>query len=128
MLKGFANSKKQGDAGLGTAIAYFCREGYNVCIPLTDSQAYDLIVEKDNIISRVQIKTTWSVSEYGIFKAALKTCGGNRSGNTSKLFDPSVIEFLFILTNDGTTYLIPTFEGMPVSSINLGQQYDQFKV
>ena len=41
----FKNSKKQGDAGLGQAIAYFTSIGVEVALPLTDSTDWDLIVE-----------------------------------------------------------------------------------
>ena len=47
----FQNSLKQGNAGLGKAIAYFTINGYGVCIPLTDSEDWDLIVSKNNILS-----------------------------------------------------------------------------
>jgi HJR/Mrr/RecB family endonuclease len=53
-----ANTKKQGDVGLGQAIAWFTRNSYTVSLPLTDSQDYDLIVDKDNVLYRVQVKTT----------------------------------------------------------------------
>lgn len=46
------NSKKQGDAGLGEAIAYFTRLGYTVQLPLTDSQDYALVVDIDGNIIR----------------------------------------------------------------------------
>jgi hypothetical protein len=41
----FRNSKKQGDWGLGSAIAWFTAQGYTVALPITDSQHYDLIVD-----------------------------------------------------------------------------------
>src|SRR5207244_773124 len=39
----FPNPRKQGNAGLGIAIAYLSRIGVEVAIPLTDTQRYDLI-------------------------------------------------------------------------------------
>ena len=42
MLK-WINSKRQGNIGIGAAIAWFTVHGYTVSIPLTDSQDYDLI-------------------------------------------------------------------------------------
>ena len=53
----FKNSKKQGDAGLGQAIAYFTSQGYDVSLPLTDSADWDLIVEMESGLKRVQVKT-----------------------------------------------------------------------
>ena len=48
----FKNSKKQGDAGLGQAIAYFTMLGYDIALPLTDSADWDLIVEMDEDASQ----------------------------------------------------------------------------
>ncbi|HEY4409058.1 MAG TPA: group I intron-associated PD-(D/E)XK endonuclease, partial [Acidimicrobiia bacterium] len=47
------NSRVQGDAGLGIAIAYFSRLGVRVGIPLTDSQPYDLLIDNRGELSRV---------------------------------------------------------------------------
>ena len=41
------NNKDKGRAGLSLAIAYFGTNGYTVCLPINDTQWYDLIVEKD---------------------------------------------------------------------------------
>lgn len=55
---GFKNTKKQGDYGLGSAISYFTSQGYNISIPLTDSQDYDLVVEDTaGFLKKVQVKT-----------------------------------------------------------------------
>ena len=54
----FANPRRQGNAGLGIAIAYFSRVGAEVAIPLTDTQRYDLIIENGSGLERVQVKTT----------------------------------------------------------------------
>jgi len=77
----FKNSKKQGDAGLGQAIAYFTMKGYEVAIPLTDSADWDLIVETEDGLKRVQVKTSSQMSESGIMKFNCGVKGGNRSFN-----------------------------------------------
>lgn len=51
------NTRKQGDIGTSFAIAYFCSNGYTVSIPISDSQPYDLVIEKSGILQRVQVKT-----------------------------------------------------------------------
>lgn len=128
MLKDQKNSRIQGNVGLGVAISYFCICGYNVSIPLTDSQDYDLIVEIDNILSRVQVKTTYSKTPYGIFTATLKTSGGNKSGYNIKNFNPDNVNYLFILTEDNDQYFIPCNPNIPKTSINLDKKYNKFKV
>ena len=43
-------NKEKGRACLSVAIAYFGSNGYTLSIPLNDTQDYDLVVDKDNLI------------------------------------------------------------------------------
>lgn len=72
------DNKSQGNFGLGIAIAYFTTSGYIVSIPLNDTQDYDLIIEKDNILKTVQVKTTRCKIKYGHYQVALKSRGGKK--------------------------------------------------
>ena len=72
------NSRRQGDAGMGIAIAWFTKHGYCVSIPLTDSQDYDLVIERDNQFSSVQVRTTYYKKPNGIYQLNLRVSGGNR--------------------------------------------------
>ena len=72
----FSSNKDKGNSGLGIAIAYYSTNGYTVSIPLNDTQDYDLIVEKDNKLSRVQVKATSCKTKYGVYQVPLKSCGG----------------------------------------------------
>ena len=52
------NSKQKANIGIGKAIAYYTSIGAVVSIPLNDSQSYDLLVDFNSVISRVQVKYT----------------------------------------------------------------------
>jgi hypothetical protein len=81
----FQNSLKQGNAGLGQAIAYFTLNGYGVCIPLTDSEDWDLVVSKDGALFKVQVKTS-SQFDGKFEKFELHVSGGNNGkGKTCKM-------------------------------------------
>lgn len=121
------NTKTQGDIGVGQAIAWFTRNGYTVSIPLTDNQAYDLIVDKDNQIYRVQVKTT-KFKKHNHFYISLIVKGGNKSCSTAKRFDHDIVELLFIFTNDNEQYLIPTKEINRKQTLSLGLTYQKFRV
>ncbi len=54
----FSSNKEKGNTSLGMAIAYFTSQGYTVSIPLNDTQDYDLIIEKNNILQTVQVKSS----------------------------------------------------------------------
>jgi hypothetical protein len=129
MLKGQRNSRKQGDVGLGVAIGWFAAQGWTVCVPLTDSQDFDLVVENGDGLQMVQVKTTYHPEGSG-YAVDLRTHGGNRSGTGKvKKFDPSAVDFLFVLTEKGDRYLIPSADVGGRTGIVVGKQkYEPFRV
>lgn len=127
-LKGYKNTKKQGDAGVGVAIAYFCVEGYNVSLPLTDSQDYDLIVEQSGKLETVQVKTA-TQKDGNIYVVELQTKGGNQSwSGIVKTLKDTEVDLLFVVTKAGTTYLIPVSEITNRATLNLGNKYEKYRV
>lgn len=129
MFENVINSKKQGDVGMCYAIAYYSRLGWTVSIPITDSQDYDLLVENtDNNILKVQVRTSRYLTEGGTYQVSLKTCGGNKSGQTIKKMDKNYIDLVFVLVDDGSCYSIPTEKIESSGSMNLGDRYSEFKV
>lgn len=123
MFENVINSKKQGDVGMCYAIAYYSRLGWTVSIPITDSQDYDLLVENtDNNILKVQVKTSRYLTEGGTYQVSLKTCGGNKSGQTIKKMDKNYIDLVFVLVDDGSCYSIPTEKIESSGSMNLGDK------
>lgn len=122
------NTKKQGDIGLGKAIAIFSQMGYTVSIPLTDSQDYDLIVDIENKIYRVQVKTTMFKTTHGIYQINLAIKGGNKSSNTIKKFDNKIVDALFVLTEIGDMYFIPSNDVNCKHCLNLGKDKLKYKI
>ena len=51
----FTTNKEKGNTSLGIAIAYYTSNGYTVSLPLNDTQDYDLIVDKKNILRIILI-------------------------------------------------------------------------
>lgn len=72
----FSSNKEKGNSGLGMAIAYFSSNGYVVSIPLNDTQDYDLVIEKDGKLAKVQVKATGCKTKNNIYQLSLKSCGG----------------------------------------------------
>jgi len=102
----FDTNKEKGNTGLGIAIAYYTFNGYIVSIPLNDTQDYDLIVDKENILKKVQVKSTSCKTKYGNYQVALKSCGGTR-GKTYKSIIETNIDEVFILLENLDIYIIP---------------------
>jgi PD-(D/E)XK endonuclease len=123
------NTKKQGDIGVGVVIAYYTSIGATVCIPLTDSQDYDLIIDEGNSApKRVQVKRCTFKNKFGVHAVSLTVKGGNRTsvGKLKKL-DISRIDILAIST-PASLYIIPTSILTSTNSINLGKKYDHCKI
>lgn len=128
MFHNAINSKKQGDIGLGVAISWFTIEGYTVCVPLTDSQDYDLIVDNGDL-KRVQVKTTSVLLKSGSYQVQLYTTGGNRSWTgIAKNFNPETVDLVFVLTERGDKYLIPSKAITTKKYIVVGKKYSEYKI
>lgn len=123
----FSTNKEKGNSGLGIAIAYFASHGYIVSIPLNDTQDYDLIVDKNNVIQKVQVKSTAFKTKYGIYQVALKSCGGTK-GKTYKTLIDTKVDILFIVTEKLESFLIPANTIKNKATLNLNEKYFKFKV
>ena len=121
------NSNKQGDVGMCYAMAYFAKMGYTISIPITDSQDYDLIVDDGEKLSKVQVKTTKQIAPSNYYIVSLRTCGGNRSGQTIKLFNENNSDYLFVLTDGHEAFLIPKNELQVNSALTLNEASIVFK-
>lgn len=128
MLSTKKNTKQQGNVGVGQAIAYFTKLGHVVLLPLNDSQEYDLVVDQDGELKKVQVKTTYHRVPSGNFSVELRTSGGNQSYSTVKHFDSCKVDYLFILTEDEDKYLIPCSDIDNKSTITLGDKFSKFRV
>lgn len=97
------NTKQQGVIYVAKAISYFAAEGYNISVPIGDAQRYDLIVEKNGLLSRVEVKSSTFKRNGVSFECALRTNGGNRSGiGTTKFLNSSDCDLVFIGCEDGS--------------------------
>lgn len=123
----FNTNKEKGNSGLGIAIAYFASHGYIVSIPLNDTQDYDLVIDKNNILQRVQVKSTSCKTKYGTYQVALKSCGGTK-GKTYKTLINTNVDMLFIVTDRMDCFFIPVKDIKNKSTLNLCNKYIKFKV
>lgn len=118
------NTKKLGDKGLGSAIAYYTNIGYTVMVPLTDSQDYDLVVDNGKYLEKVQVKFT-SYKRRGNYQISLAIKGGT-SGGTVKKADDIVFDTLFVAADSGELWSIPRAECK--GQVILNSTRDKFKV
>lgn len=123
----FKTNKEKGNTGLGIAIAYYSMNGYTVSIPLNDTQDYDLIVDKNNILKKVQVKATSCKTRYNKYQVALKSCGGTKGETYKTIIDTSIDE-VFIVTGNMDIFILPIEEIKNRSTINLCRKYEKFRI
>lgn len=114
----FETNCDKGRAGLAMAIAYFGSNGYTVSLPLNDTQDYDLIVDKNNVLQKVAVRATGCVSKYGKYQLSLRCFGGTNGGLYGNVLESSS-DLLFCLRADGLKYLIPIEDIPQRSSLTL---------
>ena len=123
----FNSNKEKGNTGLGIAIAYYSANGYTVSIPLNDTQDYDLIVDKDNILKKIQVKATSCKTKYNRYQVALKSCGGTKGGTYKTVVDTNIDE-LFIVTDSLELFRIPIEVIKNKATLNLCEKYEKYKI
>lgn len=114
----FDTNKERGNAGLSMAIAYFGANGYTVSLPLNDTQDYDLIVDKDNKLYKVQVKSTGHKdNRYNSksYKLNLRSMGGTK-GTVYKRVKDTDVDLIFALDAEKNMFLFPKSEIMNVNS------------
>jgi hypothetical protein len=92
-------TQRKGDTATAQAIATFTRLGLDVAIPLTESAAYDLVVDDGSQMVRVQCKFS-SSSEVD-----LRRVHSNATGYVVKRAAPASYDWLYVL-HDGHEYLL----------------------
>ena len=120
-------NKQIGNAALGTAIGYFTNEGYTISIPLNDTQDYDLVVDINGKLRKVQVKGTSFKTKYGVYQVSLKSSGGTK-GTIYKTIKDTDIDLTFVACGDGQMYLIPKDKINNTSTLNLGNEYQEYKL
>ena len=120
----------KGTMGLGIAIGYFAEQGYVVCVPLTDNQPYDLIIDRGLGIERVQVKYTSERmrTKESAYTCQLKTTRSNRTLNKIKYFDNTECDLLFIAVENKDRYLIPSKEIQVKTALTLNESMLKFKI
>lgn len=106
-------SKEKGDIAVAQAIHYFMSNGYEVCLPIGDKRPYDLVVEEDGKLFRVQVKYAGYYKGDNKYKAALRSMGGNQSYHTAKKYNDTDFDLLFVYVENNRRFVIP-WQELPI--------------
>jgi PD-(D/E)XK endonuclease len=93
-------TQRKGDIATARAVASFTAMDYDVSIPLTESAAYDLIVDDGRELYRVQCK--YAASR----EVDLRRIHTNAGGYVVKPVAPNAYDWLYVLRPDGSEYLL----------------------
>lgn len=93
--------------GAAAATAWFLARGYMVSLPV-ETARYDLIVESDTGLQRVQVKTGANERHIGITRTIYGPGASPSSGKYGRQpYEADEIDLFFIYTAAGAMYLIP---------------------
>jgi hypothetical protein len=93
-------TQRKGDIAVSQAIATFTKLGYDVSLPLTESAAYDVLVDTGTNIVRIQVRFTSTDA------VDLRRIHSNSNGYVVKKSKANSYDWLYILTANGKEYLI----------------------
>ena len=74
----YHHTKSKGDIGVHAAIFDLRDKGWDVFLPLSEHLAYDLVVQKDGLFLRVQVK--YRAAKNGVIDLRFSTCWADRHG------------------------------------------------
>ncbi len=93
-------TQRKGDLAVARAILTFTALGTDVLLPLTESAAYDLVVDTGKGLYRVQVRYS-SDKEVG-----LRRIHSNSKGYVVKIPQPNAYDWLYVFHRDGREFLI----------------------
>lgn len=93
-------TQRKGDTAVARAIATFTKFGADVLFPLTESAAYDLVVDMGDGLKRVQVKFTSNKL------VDLRRIHSNSKGYVVKTFKKNSFDWLYVLNGHGDEFLI----------------------
>lgn len=124
------SNKLQGNIGEAEAIRWYASQGYEIYIPFTAGSKADILVEKDDIIKRIQVKSTsFRAKESENFRVNLSTFGGNRSWSGKKTtISSKYVDEVFVYSLDGAIWIFPVEVVEGKKSQSLSAQYKEYHV
>jgi hypothetical protein len=100
------NTKKVGDISESAVITALIKCGYEVSIPFGENHRYDIIVDKDGVLSRIQIKS--GRLRRGVVDYAACSSHSHRGGPNSRSYQGEVDYFGVYCKDTDSVYLIPS--------------------
>jgi len=109
-------TQRKGDIAVANAVARFTEMEMDVSIPLTESAAYDIVVDDNGKMRRVQVRFSNSID------VELRRIHSNSKGYVINKTKHNAYDWLYVLHSSKKTYLFKKcFDGR--RSIRLSDEY-----
>jgi hypothetical protein len=102
-------------AGPTLVAGWFAQRGYRMSFP-TEPCPYDLVVDDNGVLYRIQVKTCTGKDRTGSWRCHLAQ---NPKYRKTVVYDPDDVDFFFIIDGDMSYYLTPTEEVAGASEVSL---------
>ena len=129
-----ADERNLHKAAASKAAAWFLERGYMVSVPV-EPAAYDMIVDSDEGLVRVQVKSTRSKDDAGRWLVRIYRQSYDRDAKLTtngprvrRNYSDAEIDYFFIVASDGSKYLIPLNVVQGIGSLTLDSKYAAFRV
>lgn len=121
---------KQGNIGLGQAIAYYMSKGYMVALPVNDTQPYDLVVDKfdEKGLQRVSVKTTRYQTDNLAKSFVVKISSSSGMKRSYNPFNKQSCDLMFIYTINQEMWEIPSSNINSGTMITLNENLSKYKI
>jgi len=122
------NSKRKGSIAVGEAIRYFTKNNNSVLVPVSDCDKYDLVIDHDGVLKRIQCKYSDDKEKSGAFIVDLRTFGGYRDKTYHTRYLKGDFDLLFVYCSNGNSYLIPEEKLWGKSQLAIGiKSWNEYK-
>lgn len=93
-------TQRKGDIAVVVAVATFTKYGYDVSLPITESAAYDIVVDFNSSLKRVQVRYVTGR------EVELRRIHSNSTGYVVKKTKLNAYDWLYILNEKGEEFLV----------------------
>lgn len=118
----------QGSIGMSAAIYKLTELGYRVAIPLVDNQEYDLIVDIEGDLAKVEVKSTSVKQSSGSWSVQIKKVRPNKTENTITGFNNNLVDYLFVYTTEGDCFFIPSEDIDTKCQLSVPGKYEHYRL
>lgn len=122
------NTKRKGSLAIGEAIAHFTNNGITVLIPISDCDKYDIVIDQNGKLKRIQCKYSNDNEPSGAFIIDLRTFGGYRKKTYHTKYIKEDFDYLFAYCSNGEKYLIPSEKIIGKAHLAVGKKrWNEYK-